>query len=142
MSQQHIQNETEEAEERTEMTTNDNKQVDWKSIAATWLTQQGVSTILLFCTFVSGWYGAAYLVNVAIPAHIASVKEGYAKYESSHREERDERDKRYYLEREDRDKRYTEEREKDRSLLREFLFNGNTKKNGSAVPDGFSNNPN
>lgn len=83
---------------------------DWKAAGFRWLSQQGVSTVLLFAILASGWYAIPWLANTVVPAHTASIKAGYEALEQSHRSER-----------EDRDKRFVSEREKDREMFRDWL---------------------
>ncbi len=77
---------------------------------ARWLANQGVSTVVLFAILASGWYGGNYVVREAVPAHLRSIKEGYTEIEKSHREEREERDR-----------RFSDEHAKDRELMRQIL---------------------
>ena len=101
---------------------------DWKQELVSWLAQQGVSTVLLFAIFASIWYGASALPTL-VEKHLAAIRQGYNEIEESHKEERKQAEDAHVFEGQARDTRYALEREKDRILLREFLFNS-PRKNG------------
>lgn len=73
---------------------------------ARWIANQGVPTVLLFCILASGWY----FVRDQVPLHLQAIRDGYKQIEASHREEREERDK-----------KFSEERGKDRELIRAII---------------------
>lgn len=81
-----------------------------KERAAEWVFQQGVSTVLLVAILAAlGWI-ARYGLVTAIPNHIAALRQIVIDVESSHREER-----------ELRDKKFLEQHEKEREFLREVI---------------------
>lgn len=94
----------------------DERKAAIKERAADWLLQQGVSTVLLVAILVSIGYGFRYAMTTAIPQHIETLRGMVRDVEASHREER-----------ETRDKKFLEDHERDRQLIREFIFNSKTK---------------
>ena len=61
------------------MTANGDKKT-WRDMAATWLFQPGVSTVLLVVLVVLG----IYTLKVIVPDHLALIQQGYERTEKAH----------------------------------------------------------
>ncbi len=81
-----------------------------KMMAAKWVFQQSVPTVLLFSILATVWFGGSYVLKTVIPDQLKAIAAGYERLESNHREER-----------ELRDRFYGEQREKDRDMIRDLL---------------------
>lgn len=78
----------------------------WKEQAATWVFQQGVSTVLLVAILCYGAYISQYVVDVAVPKHLDAITTGFKMQAEAHEKAVD---------------KMTNEWVKERELTRELL---------------------
>lgn len=68
------------------MSNGNGSQAGWKTEVVRWLFHQGPVTVILFLILFGGYRIANYAVDVAIPAHLRQIQDGYEKIEAKQAE--------------------------------------------------------